>query len=306
MLKIHFAPIQGYTDCAYRNAHVEIFGGVECYYTPFVRLEHGEMRNKDIRETLPDNDTTGKTVPQILVKDGEEFRTLVNRLKEMGYRRIDVNMGCPFPLQVRKGRGAGILSHPDKVKEVLDTINQETEVDFSVKMRLGNTSVDESLNLVPMINDTRLVHVTLHPRIATQQYKGEPDCVQFRTFLQLCNHDVIYNGDILTIEDIERIARIFPEVKAVMVGRGLLMRPSLAMEYAGQMKFDENRLLGQVLRLHDRLFDHYSQTLQGESHLLMKMKTFWEYLEGVIGHKCYKSIKKAVTIAKYNAAIATI
>ena len=42
-LPIHFAPLQGYTEAIYRQAHARIFGGVESYYTPFVRVEHGEI-----------------------------------------------------------------------------------------------------------------------------------------------------------------------------------------------------------------------------------------------------------------------
>ena len=49
-LPIHFAPLQGYTEAIYRQAHARIFGGIESYYTPFVRVEHGEIRKKDMRE----------------------------------------------------------------------------------------------------------------------------------------------------------------------------------------------------------------------------------------------------------------
>ena len=49
-LPIHFAPLQGYTEAIYRQAHARIFGGVESYYTPFVRVEHGEIRKKDMRD----------------------------------------------------------------------------------------------------------------------------------------------------------------------------------------------------------------------------------------------------------------
>ena len=50
-LPIHFAPLQGYTEAIYRQAHARIFGGIESYYTPFVRVEHGEIRKKDMRES---------------------------------------------------------------------------------------------------------------------------------------------------------------------------------------------------------------------------------------------------------------
>lgn len=54
---IHFAPLQGYTDSVYREAHAQIFGGVETYYTPFVRLEKTGFRNKELRDLVPEANT---------------------------------------------------------------------------------------------------------------------------------------------------------------------------------------------------------------------------------------------------------
>ena len=51
-LPIHFAPLQGYTEAIYRNAHDAFFGGVDTYYTPFVRLEKGNFRRRDDRQLV--------------------------------------------------------------------------------------------------------------------------------------------------------------------------------------------------------------------------------------------------------------
>ena len=306
MLPIHFAPLQGYTDNAYRNVHNAIFGGIEAYYTPFIRIERGELRKKDVREALPENDTTGKLIPQIIVRDADEFSFLVDKLREIGHSRIDVNMGCPFPMQTHKGRGAGLLSNQKKAEEVLEAINATKDIDFSIKMRLGNETSEDCFDLLSALNETRLAHVTMHPRIATQQYKGEVDLDVFGRFVGECKHDVIYNGDLTTVDDVKRIEEMFPGVKGVMIGRGLLMRPSLAKEYASGEALSDEKLLKMVLRMHNELFEEYSSILQGDGHLLMKMKSFWEHLESVIGRKQYKLIKKAINMAKYNTALAMI
>ena len=52
-LPIHFAPLQGYTEVFYRNAHTACFGGIDTYYTPFVRLEKGGFRHRDVRGIEP-------------------------------------------------------------------------------------------------------------------------------------------------------------------------------------------------------------------------------------------------------------
>ena len=135
-LYVAFAPLQGYTDAVYRRAHWECVGGVDEYYTPFVRVEKGEIRKKDLRDTDPAANESVPTVPQVIARDGEEFARLCNSLQGQGWRRIDLNMGCPFPMQVKAGRGCGLLQHPERVEEILKEMQRRPEVSFSVKMRL--------------------------------------------------------------------------------------------------------------------------------------------------------------------------
>ena len=53
MISIHFAPLQGYTDAAFRRLHHELWGGITAYYTPFVRIEKGAFRRKDLADIAP-------------------------------------------------------------------------------------------------------------------------------------------------------------------------------------------------------------------------------------------------------------
>lgn len=117
-----FCPIAGYTDSVYREAHAQIFGGVETYYTPFVRLEKTGFRNKELRDLVPEANTSASLVPQMIAASPEEFRRIAGLFRESGYRRADINLGCPFPMQARQHRGAGILPYPDEVKVLLETI----------------------------------------------------------------------------------------------------------------------------------------------------------------------------------------
>ena len=228
------APLQGYTDAIYRQAHHECVGGVDEYYTPFVRVEKGEVRRKDLRDTDPERNAGVPTVPQVIANGGDEFARLCDALQQQGWRRIDLNMGCPFPMQVRAGRGSGLLSHPDRVEEILREMQRRPEVVFSAKMRTGWESVDEGLSCMNIINAMPLLHVTLHPRLGRQQYKGTPDLEAFARFLEACRHPMVYNGDIMHAEcgkwevgnvDGTDISALFPDLKGVMLGRGLLARP---------------------------------------------------------------------------------
>ena len=286
---IAFAPLQGYTDAVYRRAHWECVSGVDEYYTPFVRIEKGEVRRKDLRDTDPAANEGVPTVPQVIARDGDEFARLCDALQEQGWRRIDLNMGCPFPMQVRAGRGSGLLQHPDRVNEVLEEMLRRPDVRFSVKMRLGQESEDEGLNMMPIINEMPLLHVTLHPRLGRQQYKGMADREAFARFREVCRHPMVYNGDIAALGSEELDSG---NIKGVMIGRGLLARPWRTGD----------KDPAEVLRaMHAAVYRHATETLCGDSQILARLHAFWEYID--IDRKQKKAIMKATSLPRYREAV---
>ena len=304
--KIFAAPLQGYTETAWRNAHHNAFGGIDAYYTPFVRLEKGEIRNKDRRETHPASDTTGCLVPQILASEPDEFRRLTDYLSGLGYREIDINWGCPFPPVAQKGKGSGILPHPDKVETLVTEMRNYTDIRFTAKMRLGWQSADEWQQLLPILNDSPLQHITLHPRIGKQQYKGTVDLDKFQQFYEECRLPLVYNGDLCTLEDIRQLHIRFPKLKGIMLGRGLLANPALVLECHNGQPMDNRELLNRTANMLREIRAYYSQTIEGgDSQLLQKLKTVWEYLLPDLDKKLRKAILKASTLTAYDTAVAT-
>ena len=223
---------------------------------------------------------------------------------EQGYREIDINLGCPFPMLAKRQCGSGMLPYPDKVEALLKQTEQFPDIRFSVKMRLGWEKPDECLSLIPLLNAAPLTEITLHPRLGIQQYKGEVDMEGFTSFYEACRHPVVYNGDILTIADIHRITDKFPSLAGVMIGRGLLTNPALGWEYKEGRKLSPEEWHEKLKALHTAVFLHYEEQIQGgEAQLVTKMKTFWEYLAPQIDRKSWKAIHKSTTLTKYNIAV---
>lgn len=313
MLPIHFAPLQGYTEAPYRQIHQQVCGGIEAYYTPFIRLEHGKIRKKDLREALPELNQGVPVVPQVIASSEEEFRVLVRLLVEIGHRRIDINMGCPFPLQTRVGRGSGIWQYPNRVEEILKAARElhDTDgIDFSLKMRLGQESADEALTLLPLLNETPLKHIAIHPRIGRQQYKGELLMEAFEKVYEKSSNQLILNGDLTTVKDLVEAEKKYPKLAGLMVGRGLLSRPTLAAEYKEKCQDEsyiesEEEVRKKVLQMHRLLFAHYQEHIEGgDNQLLQKMHSFWEYLEPLFGHKAVKKVLKSGSLRNYQEAVA--
>ncbi len=303
MLPIYFAPIQGYTDAIYRRVHHNVVGGVEGYYTPFVRVESNEIRNKDLRDIATQNNSGLPIIPQIIFNGRKEFEYLVDKIEALGYKQIDLNMGCPFPLQVRHRRGSGILSHPDIIEDIIESIKEHRNIEFSVKMRLGWDNDSECEQIIALLNNIDLQHITLHPRTGIQQYKGSVDKDKFRVIYEMSHNPLIYNGDIQTTDQIRLIEEEFPRLKGVMIGRSLLGCPSLATEYRQQCEWTNSQRINRMLEMHTALISEYSRILQGDAQILNKMHTFWEYSEQLIGRKSYKKVMKSGNLKNYFVAV---
>ena len=146
--------------------------------------------------------------------------------------------------------------------------------------------------------------MTIHTRIAKQLYKGKANAESFIPLVEESRHKLIYNGDITSKLDIERVNNVLnAENQEYMIGRGLLMNPFLASELKGVFT-DETEKRKIIKNFHEELFYQYSENLQ-TSHLLATMKSQWEYLSFLFEnqHKVFKRIKKAKSIDHYNDAV---
>lgn len=304
--QIYIAPVQGHTDAAWRHFHHETYGGDNRYFTPFIRCEHGELRKQDMRDFTTALNDGVDLEPQVIFRDMSELDILLTKLRAEGAVKINLNMGCPFPLQTGKGRGAGFLGNRDELAGLPETIARHPGVTYSVKMRLGYEDPAEWHGVIDTLNSLSLSHVDVHPRVARQQYGGELHLDQFAELLSVSRNPVVFNGDIRTPDDIDAISERFPGIAGIMTARGVLGRPSLAAECAEEREWSRDERIEKMLRFHCALLNHYSETLCGDSQILSKIKPFWEYAEKEIGRKPWKAIKKASNMAKYHSAVAMI
>ncbi len=302
-LPLYFAPLQGYTDEVYRRAHASLFGGVAAYYTPFVRIEKGDFRRKDLRDVAPENNKGVAVIPQIIASESDELRRLVDKMVELGYRRVDINMGCPFPVLAHRHKGAGLLPYPDEVERLLSVTREYAEVGFSVKMRLGWNNREEAQRLLPLLHALPIRQITLHPRLGRQQYNGRVDYEAFTRFYEECRLPLVYNGDLCRVDEMVEVERNYPRLTGLMLGRGLLASPWLAEAY-GKGSLPDSETYCRVARLHDKVFADYRILLEGGEHqLLSRMATFWEYLLPDVDKRCRKRIEKARSVVDYTEAV---
>lgn len=302
-MEIHFAPLQGYTDSIFRKLHAEIFGGVDKYYTPFIRVERGDFRKKDIRE-LPD-ETELCTIPQIIASTKpEDIEKMVAMLEEKGYKEVNINMGCPFPMIAKHGMGSGLLADKEAVKAMIKVLEAHPSMQFSLKTRLGYDDENQIFEMTDIINNFPFTEVTMHPRIAKDQYSGDINHPKFAEFAKVCKHPLIYNGDVTTLDDINKISTVYPTLKGIMIGRGLLMNPALASEYKNGVIMSDKEKKDKSKQLIKKLFTQCEELMNGEEQSVAHVKAYFEYLLPDIEKRNRKKVLKANKAEKLRGAIA--
>jgi tRNA-dihydrouridine synthase len=292
---IYLAPIQGITDRIYRNLFPVYFKGVDIAIAPFISSSKKmKAENNLLREFYPDKNTGIPTIPQIMSSNPADFTLLANALYNIGYGTVNWNLGCPFPMVVKKGRGAGMLCYPDKVESFLEKTMPAIKPKLSIKLRIGLTYPDEVLHLIPIFNHFPLEELIIHSRTGVQMYEGEVDLDMFEQCLGLSKHRVVYNGDIDSLKKLEMLSKRFGSVERWMIGRGLIGNPFLAekIKFNTEKPYDEKIKI--MRAFHDNLFDEHSKILSGPAHLTNKMKEIWTYMGSFFenGEKIRKRINK--------------
>lgn len=303
------SPLQGFTDFRFRNTFNKYFGGIDIFYAPYIRL-NGKLEIKPgyERDLLPKNNSVTDLIPQIMTNDAEEFLFVSKYVQSLGYKELNWNLGCPYPMVTKRGMGSGLICESTKIDDILYKVHQESDIIVSMKMRMGYDTPLEILDVFPVLDKYPIKNVAIHARIGKQLYRGGVDLDSFQKCLDNTTQKIYYNGDITSVEKFNELKNRFPSIDHWMIGRGLIADPFLPqMIKDNNLSYPENK--GEVFgKFHDTLFNEYESALSGQSHVLIKMLHFWEYFSTTFSNpqKTLKKIKKAKSIPAYESAVREI
>jgi len=303
------SPLQGFTDFRFRNAFHKHFGGIDTFYSPYIKL-NGKLVVKGSyeRDILPENNSTLEVIPQIITNDAEEFLFVAKYVQQFGYKELNWNLGCPYPMVAKCGMGSGLIKNTDQIEHILKRVHNETDIIVSMKMRMGYENPTEILDVFPILEQYPIKNIAIHARIGKQLYKGGVDLDSFQKCLDTSKQKIYYNGDITSIVKFKEIQERFPSIDHWMIGRGLIADPFLpSMIKNNTTEYPKNRF--EIFEaFHDEIYREYDAYLQGPTPIRMKMLGFWEYFSESFSNpqKTYKKIKKAGNSKNYEAAVKEI
>jgi len=273
----YLAPLRGVTDYIFRNTFERYFGQFDYLLTPFVPTVKGESVNPShCKDVNPQHNDTQRVIPQIIGNVPSEIALLANHLHGLGYKSVNLNLGCPHPQITRKKRGSGLLSCPELLDTILEQTLSQITCPFSVKVRLGLESADELEKVIPVLNRFDLQEVTIHPRTGAQMYEGTVDLDAFEKYHVQIRHPVCYNGDIWSAECFNEYSARFKSISKWMLGRGVVQNPFLLKQLRSDTGTHNDMKILQAF--HDDIYAENARRLSGPSHLLGKMKELWFYL----------------------------
>ena len=171
---------------------------------------------------------------------------------------------------------------------------------MSVKTRIGKNEPAEWDALLELYGKYPISELIVHPRVQKEFYKGTAHREVFDRALEAYPGTLVYNGDLFTPSDIGMFCRQYPQVTAVMTGRGLMTDPSLLRQTRGGRPASRQELTA----FHDRLLALYTARLSGDTPVLHRMRELWNYLSGSFEgtDRPLKAIRKAKDLPAYEAA----
>jgi len=257
------APMEAVTDVVFRHVIMKA-GRPDVFFTEFTNTA-SYCSPKGLHSTrgrLAFTDDEHPMVAQIWGKKPEDFKQMAHGLKELGFKGIDINMGCPDKSVVHGGAGSGLIRTPQLAAEIIAATKQ-AGLPVSVKTRLGDVRPDEWREWLTFVLKQDIANLTIHLRTRKEMSKVEahfeliPEIKALRDEIAPSTLLTI-NGDIRDrahgLELVEKYG-----VDGVMIGRGIFMNP---FAFAEVVQEDRSVQLLELLNYQLDLYDKYNEELE--------------------------------------------
>lgn len=257
------APMEDVTDVVFRHVISEA-ARPDVFFTEFtntVSYCHPEGK-ESVRGRLTFTEDEQPMVAHIWGDQSEHFREMSIGMKEMGFRGIDINMGCPVQNVAAKGKGAGLIRHPEVAAEIIQA-TKAGGLPVSVKTRLGYVDLDEWRDWLTHIFEQDIANLSIHLRTRKEMSKADAHWELIPEIKKL--RDEIAPQTLLTINgDIPDRATGLKLVEqygvdGVMIGRGVFTNP---FAFEKEPKEHSSREFLELLLLQLDLHDKYSEEME--------------------------------------------
>ena len=233
-MKIYTAPMAGTTDYSFRKI-LEKFDP-DFLFTEMVNANLLNREDEITVNELLKCDDKEKTGTQIFGGDRNELVSGIFKLKDFGFRKININMGCPQPKITKNGAGSALLENFELVEEVL-LETKDIEADISLKIRVGYREFQNPEIFLKLANKYNLDFICVHGRTQEQMYSGTANWeIVERLSKMPRNIEFFGNGDLFDPFKIEQKIS-FCNLDGIILSRGIIGNPWLILQTREFLKF---------------------------------------------------------------------
>ena len=214
---------------------IQRYGGADVYWTEYLRVSASSRPEKRIINDITTNTTGRPVVAQMIGNDIPSLVRTAKVLQQLPIAAIDLNLGCPAPIVYRKCAGGGLLREPERIDRILGALREAIHIKFTVKTRLGFSSVDEFDDLLPIFARHSLDALTVHARTVSQQYRLPVHYERIRQAVEAMPCPVIANGNVYSADQAEELLAQ-TGARGLMIGRGVIRSPWLFNQIRQQLR----------------------------------------------------------------------
>lgn len=256
------APMEDVTDLVFRHVVSEA-GRPDVFFTEFTNSDsycHPEGM-KSVRGRLTFTEDEQPIVAHIWGDNPEYFRQMSIGMAELGFKGIDINMGCPVPNVASRGKGSGLILRPDVAAELIQAA-KAGGLPVSVKTRLGDKDIQEWEEWLTHILKQDIANLSIHLRTRKEMSQVDahweliPEIKELRDRIAP-NTLLTINGDIPDRQTGLELAEKY-DIDGVMIGRGIFKNP---FAFEKEPKEHSSKEYLDLLRLQLDLQDQYADVL---------------------------------------------
>jgi tRNA-dihydrouridine synthase C len=228
--------MEGLLDHSLRDTLTRV-GGIDLCVSEFIRVTDGLLPKRAFLRVLPELLHGGRTpagVPvraQLLGSDPHCLAENAGRLAELGPAGIDLNFGCPAKTVNRHRGGAVLLDEPELIAQIVSAVRRAVpaHVPVSAKMRLGFNDDSRAEECAQAIESAGASELVVHARTKAHGYRPPAYWDRIADVRQCVSLPMVANGEIWTLADALRCREV-TGCKDLMIGRGMVSHPGLALE----------------------------------------------------------------------------
>jgi tRNA-dihydrouridine synthase C len=250
------APMEGLLDFTLRDVLTRA-GGIDRCVSEFIRVTGTLLPDRVFYRIVPELLNGGRTpagVPvraQLMGSDVACLAENAGRLASLGPAGIDLNFGCPAKVVNRHGGGAALLEDPELLTRIVSAVRRAVppEMPVSAKMRLGFNDHTRAEECALAIAEGGADELVVHARTRADGYRPPAYWHRVADVRAVLKIPVIANGEIWSVADANR-CRAESGCEALMIGRGMVRDPGLAMAIVSQREGGANWAAVMTLMAH--------------------------------------------------------